>query len=215
LVYGSEARGQTRSTSDIDLILVTRARRRSATALRELVSDLPGSDRLQLQVLTQEEMTWLFNDRPDFAAHLVQEGIVVYDRGEFLKGLLMAPIRPIDSTDYDRLVERARRQTIFERFNGRLLFALARLYSVGKAVVMLSLVQEGKPEFDRHRAFSKFRHMHPDLAPAVDRITRLEPFYLRVRRRRTSPLPFDPSGPQAPTAARLALESVKQIAASA
>jgi predicted nucleotidyltransferase len=213
LLYGSSARGKTGESSDIDLIVVTGNRHRSWDALRHLVKDLPGANRLQLQALTHQEMRDLFGSRPDFAAHLVSEGIVLYDKKGFLAELFATPIRRINSRDFDRLISRAERQAKFDRFNGQLLFSLARLYAIGKAAVILSLVRRGKPEFDRHQAFEAFKTSNARLRTDVDQITRLEPFYLHVRRGARGRLPFDPSSSDAVQAAKLAVRSVKRIAA--
>ena len=213
ILYGSSARGQTVESSDIDLIVITGDRHRSWEALRRLVDGLPGVDRLQLQALTHQEMRDLFGLRPDFAAHLVTEGIVLYDKRGFLGELFRLPIRRINSRDFDRLISRAERQAKFDRFNGQLLFSLARLYAIGKAVVILSLVRNGEPEFDRHEAFEAFKTSNARLTRDVEQITRLEPFYLQVRRGSGGRLPFDPSSADAVQAAKLAVRSVKRIAA--
>lgn len=213
LLYGSVARRMTDSFSDIDLILVTGNRRRSPIALKRLVADLQATDRLQVQALTRSDLKELFRDRPDFATHLVTEGIVIFDARGFLADLLSRPLRSITSQDFQKVISEARRQDRMDRFNGQLLFCLARLYVLGKAAVMLSLVKHGQAVFDRRLAFSSFKRMHSDLAVAADSIARLEPFYLKARRGSSVRLPFDPSGAQAPSAARLAILSVGQIAA--
>jgi len=50
-----------------------------------------------------------------------------------------------------------------EQFNHDFTFGLARLYAIGKAVVMMRLVQDGTPEFNREKAFEAMRQRRPEL----------------------------------------------------
>ena len=50
-----------------------------------------------------------------------------------------------------------------EQFNDDFTFGLARLYAIGKAVVMMRPVQDGTPEFNREKTFEAMRQRRPEL----------------------------------------------------
>lgn len=188
-LFGSVARGDDNDASDIDLMVIgadVHMRRRS---LRNAVPvDL--SERVAVLYLTRQELESLFRRRPDFAAHIMIEGIVLVDRTGYFSGVMNGPIPPVTRANIDTALERLRLFNDLRRFNDNFLFCFARLYAIGKAVVILSLLHHGQAVFARRGAFTAWRRLNPELSDRANIVERLEPFYLLVRRGRRTELPF-------------------------
>jgi hypothetical protein len=141
---------------------------------------------------TWRDLEVMLSAKTSFAAHLANEGRVLLDRtGELRRTLRAHAGSPL--AIQDELAHQLRRLQPLEdttQFNGNFLFCLAQLYIIGKAVVMLRLAGEGRPEYNKERAFREFARQHPDLATEVETVAGLKPFYQRVTRRQTVSLPY-------------------------
>lgn len=79
ILFGSQAKGTARSSSDIDLCIVieTKAKRRLAA---ELQTALECDKAVDLLIYTPEEWKICLEDELSFAHKLQEEGIVLYGR---------------------------------------------------------------------------------------------------------------------------------------
>jgi uncharacterized protein len=190
-VFGSVARGDATSASDLDLLIVTDT---DALVARDLRAALPPdlSGRVSLMSYPLDELERLFMQGASFATHLRLESRILLDRHGRLGRLLRVPIQSGQLPDDELRVELSRLEALedIRQFGDNFLFCFSMLYAIGKSVVMLVLAREETPEFNRDRAFETFRRLHPDLAQATKRIEELKPFYLAVTRRERPQLPF-------------------------
>jgi hypothetical protein len=90
------------------------------------------------------------------------------------------------------------------------LFYFARLFSITKAIVLLRLLAENSPSFDRATAFRAYRRHHPDSSLSLETLQELEPFYLLVTRGVQQDLPFEAQGSD--DKAKRAYEAVLELA---
>lgn len=192
-LFGSAARGDVHPASDIDLLVLGSDAELSPAAL---IARLPAQlreVRLSLLYYSRNEFRKMLATGSPFAEHLRREALVLHDR----TGALTTLLKHSDS-DTDTNVERELRTRLaqlriygdLQPFRGNFLFVLSHLYSIGKSIVMLALVAEGAPEFNREVAFAKFIERHPDMASEVAMVSSLRPFHLLVTRRSSEPLPF-------------------------
>lgn len=191
-VYGSVARGDATSGSDIDLLVVGDGSELSGRLLRTLVPTEFHHLRPALTFYTKDELEVLLSSRVSFAAHLANEGHILFDRDGALKRMFIAHSAKPLAVD-EELEYQLRRLRSFEdtsQFNGNFLFCLAQLYVIGKAVIMLILAGAGAPEYNKDRAFEVMARMHPELSADLEQVGALKPFYLQVTRRVKVPFPF-------------------------
>ena len=190
-LFGSIARGESSSWSDIDLLVVGGDDVRPTTLLRALPERL-RRERLSLVCYSKDELRQLFDSGSSFVDHIRHEGRILHDRTGFLEQVLTADFEPrIDvKGELDAELERLRVYDDVSVYNDNFLFGFAQLYAIGKAIVILGLIADGQREFARDPAFAAFRRLYPEVAPAVDTVERLRPFYQLVTRRQPETLPF-------------------------
>ena len=213
LLYGSVARGDAGPDSDIDLLVIGEDAGQTIAGLRRWVSDVDGERRAGLAFHTRESFAAIVDERSRFLVHLRREGEVLLDRTGLLQAFLASPWRPVSvdneiAVELDRLMSYDRP----ELFGGRFLFPLAHVFTIGKAIVMARLVDEGVLEFNRRRAFAEYARRHPAVAPEVELIASLEPFLARTRRQASS-LPFPPAGQAAAKELEAGVAAVRRVAA--
>jgi predicted nucleotidyltransferase len=212
LLYGSVARGDARADSDIDLLLLGPDCGQTIAALRTWIATVDPERRAGLAFHTRESFAELIHDGSRFLVHLRREGEVLIDRTGQLEGFLRAPWEPV-SVDEEIAIELARLANYDrpELFGGRFLFPLAHVFTIGKAVVMARLADDGIFEFNRRRAFFAFERRFPAVARDVRVVAALEPF-VALTRRHTASLPFSPSGPGAAERLEASVAAVRRIA---
>jgi hypothetical protein len=201
-VYGSVARGSANASSDVDLVVVGK-RRRNGRALDRLVNArLPGEG-VSIRYFNLAGARRTFLSQPNsFTQHVLRESRILVDQDHFLEQLFdRARTLPWDSTK-EMLSVRRRLRTLepLDQYNGQYLFFFGRLYSIAKSIVILRLLEEGQPEFDRGRAFDVYARVDPARAPDVELLRRLEPFAHVSRANDLENLPFPPSGSHAEAA---------------
>ena len=213
-LFGSLARGEQDEWSDIDLLVVGRDDELRPTLLLEALPDRLRHERVSLVCYSANELRQLFEAGSSFVDHIRHEGRILSDRDGFLEGLLHAPFDPQPDTRKELDAEVARLDVYKDLtlFNDNFLFPLAQIYAIGKAVVILGLLAEGRREFSRERAFVEFRRRHHELHLEVDTVAALRPFYRRVTRRQPERLPFPYKGAR-PEVER-AISAVRAIAAA-
>jgi hypothetical protein len=210
-LFGSAARGDDDSASDLDILVVLEDgedRERLREEARTIRAGLPPS--AQLCVLGERRLRENFTGRTVFAAHLAREGRIIADP----EGMLT---RLID--DFPRgepvLESSAHLRSQLEVYadlawcGGYYLFCLADLYAWGRSGAMLAIARSGHFEFGRNRVFERLGTLYPDLAEPAATIEALRPFWERVNRKGSSPLPFPPRGSD--TQAEVARDACSKI----
>ncbi len=214
--FGSAARGESRAGSDLDL-LVVRTESASPSQIRQAISDLLQDSDVHASVIvrTADRLAEECRARPSFAAHLIDEAVVIYENGEW-EGLarLLRQVS-IDKVSLEREVrERASDLDVFapiERFNGRYVAYGANLYAIGRSVVIARLLESGVHEYNWRRIFSLYSTVRPDLANELRRIATLRPFY-EVSRERDADL--ESLTPMPEDDARRAFDAVARVSRS-
>jgi hypothetical protein len=212
LMYGSVARGDASGESDIDLLIVGRDAGYTIGSIRAWVGSIDPDRRASYVFHTRDSFAELVREGSRFLVHLRSEGEVLLDRTRELSAFLARPWEPV-AVDAEIALELERLHTYDrpEVFGGRFLFALAHVFTIGKAIVMARLADEGHFEFNRKRAFEAFASRHPSRAADVRVVHSLEPFMARTRRQATR-LPFEPVGPLAESRLREAVRAVRRLA---
>jgi predicted nucleotidyltransferase len=212
LLYGSVARGDANDESDIDLLVVGHRAGTTSAKLRSRLGFDRSRTRINLVFHTPGSLRDAFVEGTRFLVHLRREGIPLLDREAILRELLSRPWRPMGIQEEINLeLGRLEAYDRAEVFGGHLLFPLAHVYTIGKAIVMALLAEEGTFEFSRARAFATFAHRYPERAKDVRLIGRLEPFRAATHRK-PAQLPFDPYGRDAPQELRRSVAAVRRLA---
>jgi predicted nucleotidyltransferase len=190
LLFGSVARGDANSWSDIDLAIIGSDENLTPEQLRYALTE--RDERVSLIYYPAALFRKLYDDRALFIAHLKKEGIALHDPQGLFKTLLSQPFIPNVDVARELSAQRAKLAPYSDprRFNNNFLFCLSHLYSIGKGVIMLGLAKRGILEFNRDAAFRRFAALNPDLAKETEKVAQLRPFYRLVTKRQREPLPF-------------------------
>jgi predicted nucleotidyltransferase len=212
LLYGSVARGDAAAGSDIDLLVIGQDRGQTIAELRRRVGSADPDRRVSFVFHTRQSFADLVHDGSRFLVHLRREGEVLLDRTGDVTEFLAGPWRPVSvEIEIAMELERLANYDRPEIFGGQFLFPLAHVFTIGKAIVMARLADEGHFEFNRRRAFEAFASRHPDLASDVALVAGLEPFVARTRRRE-SDLPFPPTGDAAMEGLHNGVAAIRRLA---
>ena len=211
-VFGSVARGHVSRSSDIDLLVVGKYRRHSRVLQESLERDFPR-ERVSIQYFSKSSARRAFLTRPDsFVRHLLLESKILVDRDDFLQSLFESARQLPWDPEAELARERQRLRALWplKQFNHQYLFYFARLFFITKAIVLLRLLAENSPSFDRATAFRSYCRHHPDSSSSVETLQELEPFYLLVTRGVQQDLPFEARGSD--DKAKRAYEAVLELA---
>lgn len=196
-LFGSVARGDLHEASDIDLLILGSDVELSPAVLLHKLPDELRDVKLSLLYYSLDEFRQMLATASPFAKHLRLEARILYDPDGVLAALLK-DMNAYQEMDVKRELQiRMTQLSVYndlEMFKGNFLFVLSDLYSIGKSVVMLALVVEGTPEFNREAAFARFVERHPEMISEVETVARLRPFYLLVTRQVSDQLPFSRYG---------------------
>lgn len=186
VLFGSAARGELTERSDLDLLIVvsSRSNLRKIRRLAKKAARIANAN-VSPQFYTAARLRRVRVSRPSFACHIVDEGRIVYAKEEV--GGIRELIGAVDlsrETLRSEIAERRRRMRVFwdfDRFNGEFAGSLARLYSIGRSVVITKLLGEGVHEYSWRRVFDAYERRHPALCTHLRLIGSLRPFYDYLR----------------------------------
>jgi hypothetical protein len=152
-----------------------------------------NDDTLSLMVQSPERFAEATELGTLFALHVRR---VLFDRGQWLARQLAATsdVVPNPGWTLEWAEREIQRYKDLARFNGIFLHALARLYSIARAVVIALTVEAGKPEFGKDQAFQAVSKRFPQVRAEVERVAALRPFHERADGGRDVRLPFDHHG---------------------
>lgn len=194
-LLGSVARGDATRWSDLDLLLINRDGRRPTRLLTKVAAEAEGPP-VSVMVRSALHFARSAEGGTLFALHIRNEARILFDRDAWLANLLSATADvPVD-TGWT-LAWAERELSLYEhleRFNGIFLHALARLFSLGRAVAIALTALSGKPEFGKDRPFTSLIQRLPVHAPELERLLELRAFHERANGAVGVALPFDHHG---------------------
>jgi len=192
VIFGSHARNELQVTSDIDLLVVHSESLRPVNVRLLIKQSVPADlcHRVSATCFTRKILLHEFDKNPSFATHLADEGIILHKRESFdpVEHRLNSTQLSADMLTRE-LAARTRKLHLFrnlERFNGEFVPCLARLYAIGRSVVIIKLLQHDIHEYSWRRLFDAYASIHPELEPDLSRIESLRPCYEHVHDRRSS-----------------------------
>lgn len=211
-LVGSQARGDHEVTSDVDVLVVTTTN----LGIGELQHDIEAAGlwfpRLSLLPQTRDSFAAAAQRGSLFVLHASREGRVFFDREGTVRRAFQAVDRVPPDIDGEirRRIRHLRHYRDLERFNGNLLFALSTIYGSGKGVAIALTAQMGCLTFIKDEALRRVANHRPDLAPYVQTVRQLQPFYDLVRDSAVHvDLPFDYHGAEPQT--RRATTAVRRL----
>lgn len=192
LVFGSRARGtDITPLSDVDILVLVRDRA-AVTGLRDLAA---ASSPLEISLVVHDERSLSILRRRDwsFVEHLKREHIPAFGDVERLTSMLQ-PQMPRSTAIRAEISRHADAVDLLrpDLLGGRHLVAYGHLYAAAKSAAILDSLVHDDVTFDRRRALEGVAARNPDLIEAVERVERLEPFWLRLRRTQPVALPWSP-----------------------
>lgn len=192
VLFGSVARSEESPTSDVDLVVVLEEGSRADDARRRIRNRVAHGwldGRMAPAIFTQASLTREARRRPSFAAHLMDEGVVLYAAPTFveLEDALADAATPDAAAIAKELSDRAAaldRLSDLDRFNGEYVPTLSQLYSLSRSLVISRLLQEGTREFSWRRIFDVLSDRRPELRVELGRLRALRPYFEHVHGRR-------------------------------
>jgi predicted nucleotidyltransferase len=196
IVFGSLARHERTSDSDVDLIVVV-AEASDRTSIRGVIAAISADTGLAHQItpifFTPAELVRELEQRPSFATHLADEGLIVH-RTPDLEQVESAldPTNPVDEEALRaelrsrmKLLSQARH---LDRFNGEFTPLLAQLYALGRSAVILKLLECGVRQYSWTTIFDTYAALRPDLGRDLERVRKLRKYYDHIHDRRELPV---------------------------
>jgi hypothetical protein len=198
VIFGSLARNELTEASDVDVLIVHKAdasvpELRSAIK-REFAGKIGSraSERFRPFFYSPNTLLQEMGKHPSFAAHLSDESVVVYATADF--DTINRAIRTPSITRQglrDELATRLGQLNLFadlSRFNGQFVPCLAQLYAIGKAVVIVKLLQNNIREYRWRKVFDRYSEVCPELDADLSRVATLRAYYDYVRDRSELPI---------------------------
>jgi predicted nucleotidyltransferase len=173
-LYGSVARGDIESHSDVDLLLVCRDSRK-LSAFLAVQKTLKGCfKRLSLTVYSERELKFLHSVNSLFLLHLSREAIVLFDKNDFLN-LLLSNFQPKDSYHLDfqqslRLMDPL--TTVIEAAPNNL-HRLSYIYSLFRVFGVYLLAENKIYEFSKSRMVRSLIERFPHQQWSVELLSML------------------------------------------
>jgi Nucleotidyltransferase domain len=198
VIFGSLARNELTEASDVDVLIVHKADAsvpELRSAIKREIAGKVGSragERFRPFFYSPNTLLQEMDKHPSFAAHLSDEGVVVYATADF--DTINQAIRKPSITRQglrDELATRLGQLKLFadlSRFNGQFVPCLAQLYAIGKAVVIVKLLQNGIREYRWRKVFDTYSEVRPGLDADLSRVAMLRAYYDYVRDRSELPI---------------------------
>lgn len=193
IVFGSLARSELTPSSDID-VLVVHEPEASAEDLREWIQQVAAEQKLPYRVtpvfFTREALLREFDKHPSFAAHLSDEGVVIPVRPEFdiVKQILQSPpARAALDRELSNCIRELKLFSDLDRFNSEFVPCLAQLYSLGRSIVIVKLLEHDVHEYNWRRLFDTYSKIRPDLNDDLNRVEELRSYYEHIQNRMDLP----------------------------
>lgn len=183
VAFGSLTRGELTRSSDVDILVVHRPEA-SVRDLRATVlscSQPPGSHRWTPIYFTPDELAQEFSEHPSFAAHIADEGVTVYRTADFTPVEQRIKSPKLTAADLHAELQ-LRLQPLrwfsnLKRFNGHFIQPLSHLYSIGKSIVIVKLLENGVREYSWRRIFDTYANIRPDLEEDLRAVETLREHY--------------------------------------
>jgi Nucleotidyltransferase domain len=206
IIFGSVARDEADVQSDFDVLVVVEDHSVRTSILRTLGGR--GVDAVCPLIITRNDLERGFSTRPSFVAHLLDEGLSVYETWGWqeIEISLQASASSVEALDAE-VRQRTKELAPFahpERFTSSPVTAMSYLYGVARALVIARLLQIGIHEYSWRRVFDLYADIRPELATELEILKGLRPYFERARARPGALLPKAP----------VTLEDLRQVVAS-
>jgi hypothetical protein len=189
------ARNDSRESSDIDLLLITRQELRRREVKKMVPTTLLPKDwHLSLSIYPEAQFVSAHEHGTLFMVHLLKEGKILYDDG-FYRQLCLRPFEPSKSAlkmNLKILKQRLEIADDLRKFNNLFIGVLADFFSISKNLAYNLLAMNGQFIFNKKRAFAVLAEKYPRYKKEIQELQSLEPFFLRNAKGIPTPLPFNP-----------------------
>ena len=189
VVFGSHATGLSSDVSDVDL-LVVHDPRASSRELRSIIRNQDPLDVIDPIFFTPGTLEAEFQRHPSFAAHIADQGVIVHQRGD--RSSVHQALEAVKLTDeslnreLDLYLEQLRLFTKLDRFNNIFSPCLAQLYSLGRSIVIVKLLERGRHEYGWRNVFQTYSNLRPDLSNRLEHLHELRKYYEHVHAKNTA-----------------------------
>jgi len=174
IVFGSAAREDTTSQSDLDVLVVVEDAPRAVVVATDRATFTP-------LVFTARALLREASVKPSFVSHLLDEGRVIYERPDWQDLQAELAIRASDTRALHREVQRRVRHLDplhpVERYRNSPITAMSQIYGVARSLVIARLLEHGVREYSWRRAFDRYAEMRPDLRHDIEALKALRPYY--------------------------------------
>lgn len=197
VAFGSLVRNELADSSDIDLLVVHEDSTNVAklrTFIKNRVasqSRLAKAGAIKPIFYSADALIREIERRPSFAAHLADEGLVLYKTAAVEGIETKIAQRPITQPDLQKeLTDRLSKLELFanlDRFNGQFVSCLAQLYSIGRSITIVKLLENNVHEYSWRRIFDAYSSIRPDLHDKIEHLATLRAYYDHVRNRSDLP----------------------------
>jgi len=195
ILFGSIARNDSRDTSDIDLLLITRQEIRPREVKKTIPKALlPQKRSISLSTYTEARFCAAYEKGSLFLAHLIYEGEVLYDNG-FYRNLRQKVFKLSEQkmkTTLKVLKEKLKVTDDLRKYNSLYIGVLADFFSISRNLAYNLLAMKGEVVFNKRIAFSRLAEILPHYKREICELYDLEPFFLRNVKGISEPLPFSP-----------------------
>lgn len=194
ILFGSLARGDYNTSSDIDLLLITREKLEKRQIKKAVPKSLIPTKNLALSVYSQTQMDSAYKDGILFLVHVLHEGRILYDDG-FFKELSSLPFNPSQRRMWLSLQIFEQRLGVadnLEMFDNHFVKLLSNYYSIAKSIAFILLASDGRYIFNKKKAFEMLSDKYPVYREKIRKLSELEPFYAKTARLRKAEYPFNP-----------------------
>lgn len=194
ILFGSLARGDYNSLSDIDLLLITRKKLEKRQIKKVIPKTLIPEKNLALSVYSQNQIDSAYKEGILFLVHVLKEGKILYDDG-FFKELSSSPFYPsprrmsLSLQIFEQRLEVGDNLEIFDKHFVKL---LSNYYSIAKSIAFILLAIDDQYVFNKKKAFEMISAKYPVYREKIRKLNELKPFYTRAHRGRDAEYPFNP-----------------------